>query len=129
MRPGQSAATRALGRTVGLGALVCAAGLAYAAGVEARSFVLRRVDLAILPAGHEPLRVLHLSDLHLTPGQTKKQNWVRGLGARTTESRPSLAFLRGNGHTSTGDRDAEEEYHAEAIGPEPPGIPKGTWCH
>ena len=26
-----------------------------------------------------PLRVLHLSDLHLTPGQTRKQEWVRGL--------------------------------------------------
>jgi len=61
--------------------LAGAAGLAYAAGVEARSYVLRRVGLPILPEGHEPLRVLHLSDLHLTPGQTKKQNWLRGLGA------------------------------------------------
>ena len=66
---------------MGLGALACAAGLVYAAGVEARSYVLRRVELPILPAGHEPLRVLHLSDLHLTPGQTKKQTWLRGLGA------------------------------------------------
>ena len=64
-----------------LGALACAAGLVYAAGVEARSYVLRRVELPILPAGHEPLRVLHLSDLHLTPGQTQKQRWLRGLGA------------------------------------------------
>ena len=81
MRTGQSAATRALGGTVGLAALACAAGVAYAAGVEARSYVLRRVELPILPEGSEPLRVLHLSDLHLTPGQTKKQNWLRGLAA------------------------------------------------
>jgi len=81
MRPEQSAASRTFGRTVRLGAFACAAGLAYAAGVEARSYVLRRVELPILPEGHGPLRVLHLSDLHLTPGQTKKQNWLRGLGA------------------------------------------------
>ena len=56
------------------------AGLGYAAGVEARAYVLRRVDLPILPPGRDPLRVLHLSDLHMTPGQTKKQAWVRQLG-------------------------------------------------
>ena len=56
-----------------------ALGLAYAAGVEVSAFVLRRVELPILPAGHEPVRVLHVSDLHMTPGQTKKQNWVRRL--------------------------------------------------
>ena len=34
----------------------------------------------MLPA-QTPLRVLHLSDLHLTPGQHLKQQWVRGLAA------------------------------------------------
>ena len=68
-----------LGATLGAGAVLGAVGLAYAAGVEVRAFVLRRVELAILPAGHAPLRVLHVSDLHMTPGQTKKQDWVREL--------------------------------------------------
>ena len=58
---------------------VAATGLGYAAGIEVRSFRLRRVEVAVLPAGQRPLRVLHLSDLHLRPGQTKKRAWIRSL--------------------------------------------------
>ena len=68
----------ALLRILGLGALAGAATLAYAA-TEARSYTLRRVEVPLLPAGHPPLRVLHLSDLHLTPGQWAKRAWVAGL--------------------------------------------------
>jgi predicted MPP superfamily phosphohydrolase len=46
---------------------------------EARAFTLRSVELPVLPAGARPLRVLHLSDLHLTPGQSRKQEWLRSL--------------------------------------------------
>lgn len=56
-----------------------AAGLGYASGVELRTFRLRRVTVPVLPAGARPLRVLHLSDAHLTPGQRRKQAWIRGL--------------------------------------------------
>ena len=31
------------------------------------------------PPGHRPLRVLHLTDIHMTPGQRRKQEWLRGL--------------------------------------------------
>lgn len=31
------------------------------------SFVLREAEIPILPKGHSPIRVLHFSDLHLTP--------------------------------------------------------------
>jgi predicted MPP superfamily phosphohydrolase len=31
------------------------------------AFVLREAEIAILPAGHDDIRVLHFSDLHLTP--------------------------------------------------------------
>ncbi len=48
---------------------------------QARRYTLRRVELPVLPAGARPLRVLHLSDLHLTPGQTRKLDWVRSLAA------------------------------------------------
>ncbi|QIX28272.1 metallophosphoesterase [Nocardioides sp. JQ2195] len=65
-------------RILRLGALAGAATLGYAA-TEARAYTVRRVDLPVLPAGHAPLRVLHLSDIHMTPGQTKKQEWVREL--------------------------------------------------
>jgi len=55
-------------------------GLAWSLA-EARAFVLRRFTLPVLPAGSDPLRVLHLSDLHLVPRQTAKLEWVRGLAA------------------------------------------------
>ena len=45
-----------------------AAGVGYAAGVERLSFRLRRVDVPVLPPGARPVRVLQLTDLHLTPG-------------------------------------------------------------
>lgn len=67
-------------RFLGLGALAGAATLGYAAA-EARAYTLRRVDLPVLPPGHSPLRVLHVSDIHMTPGQTKKQHWLRRLAA------------------------------------------------
>jgi uncharacterized protein len=56
-----------------------AAGLGYAAGVERRHWTLREATLPVLPAGTRPLRVLLLSDLHMTPGQRSKQRWVAGL--------------------------------------------------
>jgi predicted MPP superfamily phosphohydrolase len=46
-----------------------------------RWFALRRVDLPVLPPGHEPLKVLHVSDLHITPTQRRKREWLRGLAA------------------------------------------------
>ena len=48
---------------------------------EARRYTLRRVELSLLPPGARPVRVLHLSDLHLTPGQSRKLEWIRGLAA------------------------------------------------
>jgi predicted MPP superfamily phosphohydrolase len=47
--------------------------------VEAQTFKVRELDLALLPAGSESIRVLHISDLHITPAQTRKINWVKSL--------------------------------------------------
>jgi len=55
------------------------AGLAYATGIERQAYTLRHVDVPVLAPGSRPLRILHLSDLHMTPGQTAKRRWVRGL--------------------------------------------------
>jgi predicted MPP superfamily phosphohydrolase len=66
-------------RALGAGALTGAAGLAFSAGVEVRWFTVRRVDVPVLPPGSDPLRVLHLSDLHLTPSQGRKLAWLRSL--------------------------------------------------
>jgi predicted MPP superfamily phosphohydrolase len=56
-------------------------GFAYSAGYEVRAFRLRRVEIPCLPAGSASVRALHLSDIHLTPSQHKKQEWLRGLAA------------------------------------------------
>jgi uncharacterized protein len=65
-------------RTLGLGTLA-GAGLATYAAWEARQYTLRRVTVPLLPAGHAPLKVLHLSDIHMAPDQRAKQDWLRGL--------------------------------------------------
>lgn len=70
-----------LAKAVLLASATAAGGLAYAAGYEVRAFRLRRVEIPCLPAGRAALRVLHLSDLHLTPNQHRKQEWLRGLAA------------------------------------------------
>jgi predicted MPP superfamily phosphohydrolase len=57
-----------------------AAGLAYSVA-ETRAFTLRRVTVPVLAPGADPLRVLHLSDTHMTPRQHRKQHWLRGLAA------------------------------------------------
>ncbi|MCW2844979.1 MAG: metallophosphoesterase [Nocardioides sp.] len=82
---------RALERLLGAGALAGVALTAYAA-CEARAYTLRRVTVPLLPAGQRPLRVLHLSDVHMMPGQTRKQEWLRGLASL----RPDLVIDTGD---------------------------------
>lgn len=65
-------------RALGAAALAVGAGLAWAL-VEAHLFTLRRFTVPVLPPGQDPLRVLHLSDLHLTPRQDDKIAWLRSL--------------------------------------------------
>ena len=64
-----------------LGGLTAAgvAGVGYAAFVERNWFTLREVSVPVLPAGSRPVRVLQVSDIHLTPGQSRKIEWVRSL--------------------------------------------------
>jgi uncharacterized protein len=69
-----------------------AATLAYASLIERNLFTLRRFDVPILPPDAEPLRILHLSDLHLTPVQKRKQQWVADLGALD----PDLVIVTGD---------------------------------
>jgi predicted MPP superfamily phosphohydrolase len=58
-----------------------AAAVAYAAGYEVRAFTTRFVEVPVLPVGASPLRLLHLSDLHLVPTQRLKREWLRSLAA------------------------------------------------
>ena len=58
-----------------------AGGLAYASLIERNAFTLRRFSVPVLPPGAPSLRVLHLSDIHLVPRQTRKIEWIRSLAA------------------------------------------------
>jgi predicted MPP superfamily phosphohydrolase len=68
---------KALGGVAAAGA----AAVGYAGLVERNAYALRRFSVPVLPPGSRPLRVLHLSDLHLMPNQRRKVEWVRGLAA------------------------------------------------
>ncbi len=66
--------------------------LGYASLVEPNMFTLRRFEVPVLAAGAKPLRVLHLSDLHMTAGQRRKQDWVR----RLDDLDPDLVITTGD---------------------------------
>jgi hypothetical protein len=53
--------------------------VAYAAVIERNAFVMREVTMPVLSPGSTPLRVLHLSDIHMRPAQRQKQAWLREL--------------------------------------------------
>jgi hypothetical protein len=85
-----------IARNIGRAALgataVGTATLAYAAGIERRHWTLRQATLPVLAEGARPLRVLHISDLHMTPNQKSKQRWVSALA----ELNPDLVVNTGD---------------------------------
>ncbi|WP_050803618.1 MULTISPECIES: metallophosphoesterase [Protofrankia] len=92
----QQSPSRAWGRPVGRAATgLGAAGalaVAYAAGYERTAYTLRRVVLPMLARDAQPLRILHISDLHITPNQKRKLAWIGDL-ARLV---PDLVALTGD---------------------------------
>ncbi|MCU1432991.1 MAG: putative phosphohydrolase [Actinotalea sp.] len=70
-----------VGPTVAALALGAVGAVAWGHLVERHWFTLRRVTVPVLRPGEPDLRVLHLSDLHLTPDQARKIAWVRSLTA------------------------------------------------
>jgi len=69
-----------LARTAAVASLgVAAAAAVYAAAIERRAYRVRREVVPVLAPGADPIRVLHLSDLHLAPWQRDKIAWVRSL--------------------------------------------------
>ena len=57
-----------------------AATLAYAGLWERNAFTLRRATVPVLPPGSTPVRLLHISDVHMLGRQKQKQAWIRDLG-------------------------------------------------
>jgi predicted MPP superfamily phosphohydrolase len=81
------------------------AGLAvigYASVIERNWFAIREQAVRVLPPEAKSLRVLHVSDIHLTPGRHRLMSFVR-----------SLASLAPDLVVNTGDSIAS----AEAVGP------------
>ncbi|WP_040788034.1 metallophosphoesterase [Nocardia paucivorans] len=71
--------TSALRRTAIGAAGAAVAGVGYASLIERNAFVLREATMPVLRPGSATLRVLHISDLHMMPGQKLKQQWLREL--------------------------------------------------
>lgn len=74
--------SRAIGIAGGaLGAVAVAGAAAFAWGslVERRRFTVREETLRVLEPGSRDITILHLSDLHMAPWQTDKQDFVRSL--------------------------------------------------
>jgi predicted MPP superfamily phosphohydrolase len=69
-----------------------AATIAYASLYERNAFTLRRFDVPVLAPGATPLRILHLSDVHILARQRRKLAWLRGLA----ELQPDLVVNTGD---------------------------------
>lgn len=81
-----------LTRAAGALALAGAAGLVWGLA-EAQAFAVRRVRVPVLPAGAPAVKVLHVSDLHLTPSQRRKIEWVASLAQA---EQPDLVVVTGD---------------------------------
>lgn len=96
----------ALATTAALTAGAAAAGGIALAGwgavVERNRFRVRQATLPILPPDTPTMRVLHLSDIHMVPGQRLKASWLR-----------SLARLEPSFVVNTGDNLG----HGDGLGP------------
>ncbi len=91
MHSTNSTTSKRLISTLGVGVAIGAGVLAYSLA-EARSYRLRGVVAPVLESGAEPMLVLHLSDLHMTPRQAGKAAWVRELAAL----QPDLVIATGD---------------------------------
>lgn len=71
----------AVGAALGVAAAIGAAAFAWGSLVERNRFTIRREFVPVLEPGARQVTALHISDLHLAPWQSAKQQWVRSLAA------------------------------------------------
>lgn len=92
---GVAAATAAATAAAGVAGL---SALFYASVIERNSFTLREESVDVLPPGQRPRRILHISDIHMTPNQSAKTQWLRSLA----DLKPDLVVNTGDnlGHKS-----------------------------
>lgn len=74
-KPSAASVATAAVAAVGLGTL------AWGTLIERNRFTVRREVVPVLEPGSRPIRVLHITDLHMAPWQRRKQEWVRNLRA------------------------------------------------
>lgn len=72
-------------------AITATAGFAWSIS-ETHRFRIRSEHLPVLPVGATPLKLLHLSDLHMTPHQGDKKAWV----AQLADWKPDLVVATGD---------------------------------
>lgn len=93
-----------------LGVLTAAGVATVGAAHRARhDYRLRRHTVPVLPRGTEPIRVLHVSDLHLLHDDARRQAWVRSLA----DLQPDLVINTGDNHSDA------QAWHAvvDCLGP------------
>src|SRR5438128_1181212 len=73
--PGSGARLRTLLTTsIAIGTSI----LGYA-GIERRLWTVRTVRLPLLPPDARPIKILHISDIHMRPDEHAKQRWIAAL--------------------------------------------------
>lgn len=87
-----SAFSRTALTALGVVGAVGAGAAVWGIGIERYLFIVRWNEIAILPAGSRPLRILHLSDAHMAPWQHRKQQWIAALA----ELEPDLVVNTGD---------------------------------
>lgn len=87
-----SARARALVGAAGGAMALAGAAYVWARYVEIHRFTLRRAHAEVLPPGAAPVRLLHISDVHLMPGDRRKLAFLSALG----ELEPDLVVDTGD---------------------------------
>lgn len=95
--------------TAGAAAATAAAAHVWARHVEIHRYTVREQELRILPPGARTIRLLHISDVHLVPDQSRKLDFLRHLATY----RPHLVIDTGDNIASA----AAVPVLAEAIEP------------
>ncbi|WP_109210111.1 MULTISPECIES: metallophosphoesterase [Microbacterium] len=87
-----TAPTRTALTALGVVGAVGAGAAIWGVGIERYLFTVRFHEIAVLPEGSAPVRVLHLSDAHMAPWQRRKQDWIAALA----ELQPDLVVNTGD---------------------------------
>lgn len=84
--------SRAAAGTLGVLAAAGLTAFAWGSIIERNRFTVRHEVVPVLDPAAQPLKVLHLSDLHLAPWQRRKAEWIAGLA----ELAPDLVVCTGD---------------------------------